>query len=61
MLLFIDAHLLENGPGLFVFVRDLLQVLVEVLAHLVFGGGDEARLTLSLTRPASAPMPNDMP
>lgn len=61
MLFFIHSHLFKDGAGLLVFVRYLFKVFVQMLAHLALGGGDEARLTLSLTRPARAPMPNDMP
>ena len=36
MLFFVDTHLLKNCPGLFILRRQLLKMLVQMLAHLIF-------------------------
>ena len=36
MVFFIGAHLLKNRSGFFVFGRQLFQVLIKVLANLMF-------------------------
>ena len=43
---FVEAHLLEDGAGFFIFGRQLLKVLVEVFAHLVFSCGNKAEADL---------------
>ena len=39
----VDTHLLEDGTGFPILLGNLRQVFVQMLAHLVFGGGDEAQ------------------
>ena len=43
---FIDAHLLEDGPGLFILGRQLFQVFIQMLAHLMFRRSDKAKADL---------------
>ena len=43
MLFLVDTHLLEDGTGFPILLGNLRQVFVQMLAHLVFGGGDEAQ------------------
>ncbi|MMZ67586.1 hypothetical protein D1872_301820 [compost metagenome] len=43
---FIYAHLLQNRPGFLVLSRQLLQVFIQVLAHLMLGRRDESKADL---------------
>ena len=59
MLCFVLAHLLENGSGFLIPGWQLAEVIVQVLADLVFGRRDKAETDAVADQPGRAPMPKE--